>query len=153
DEQLDRLDAGPGRRDDLLGDERGRLRQHVPEERTDLLGRRAEVIERLSDAREAAGELREDALQEVLTEPRQRRAHVLERPLHGLAGLQRRAAEAALHRVAERVEVDLALGGQLDGLLGRLTKLLRQELDNRDAAVVELGDDLALHLVRRRDLV
>src|SRR5690606_3210627 len=109
DEQLDRLDTGPGRRDDLLGDERGRLRQHVPEERTDLLGRRAKVVERLSDAREAAGKLREDALQEVLTEPRQRRAHVLKRPLHGLAGLQRRAAEAALHRVAERVEVDLAL--------------------------------------------
>src|SRR5690606_11808770 len=86
-------------------------------------------------------------------EPPQRRLHVRQRTLERGARLQRRAAHPGFHGLKERIEVDLALRGQLHRFGGGRAQLLRQELNDWDAALRQLGDDLALHLVRRRNLV
>src|SRR5690606_12793573 len=123
-------------------------RQPLAEGFTDLdrfFLQRAEEVHR---ALEEVGEVRVDPRHQIRADTAKRRKRVLERPRQGPAHLLRDRARSLLRSSRERLEVDLALTGELENLTSRDTHLVGQGLVDRDTTVRELRDDVVLHTVR-----
>src|SRR5690606_23345820 len=125
-------------------------RQPLTEGFTDLdclVLQRAEEVHR---ALEEVSKVRVDPRHQVCADTAKRRKRVLERPRQGPAHLARDRARSLLRSSRERLEVDLALTGELENLTRRHAHLVGQGLVDRDPPVRELRDDVVLHTVRLR---